>query len=91
MAIVVLFMFGAIFSLARWIARGFLNGRKRPAIVGASLMLVWGAGALAIAAPSLARGDFNSLQGIPGALVVIIFALLGFGSLRNRSYWRTRR
>jgi hypothetical protein len=87
--IVILFIVGAIFGVARWIARGFLDGRKRPAIVGASLMLVWAA--LMAASSILTRGDLNSQQNIPMALAAMIFALLAFGSLRNKSYWRTRR
>jgi hypothetical protein len=70
---------------SRWTARGILEGRKLPAMVGCLLMI-----ALAIFdfRPAVVNGVDNSqVTSIANGSMALVFALLLVATFRDRRYW----
>ena len=75
-------------AIARWVARGVLEGRKGWAVVGCLLMIVFSIlavlGAMARKNPQPSEATTAVLQ----AMLAVVFAMLLIGSFRNRLYWK---
>ena len=76
-------VFLSLGGVARWIGRGFLEGRKGRAIVACVLMLAWAALALRI---GLSKEGQMAVM-LPSSLANLTFALFTIMSFRNREYW----
>ena len=80
---------GLGWAVARWIARGVLEGRRLPAIVACILMIGWGAiaASLMFIQPATKQASAGLMStGLQGSLA-LAFALLLIVSFRNRLYW----
>jgi hypothetical protein len=80
---------GLGWCIARWIARGILEGRRLPAIVACILMI--GSGAIGISLmfiqPASNQASSNLAGvGLQGSLTLVLAVLL-IVSFRNRLYW----
>jgi hypothetical protein len=76
--------------IARWIARGLLEGRKARTIVACILMIAF---ALFLGLGLILGNTGSTGSAIVGgaqALVALVFSLLLVASFRRRLYWRAR-
>jgi hypothetical protein len=95
----IMIVYVLMWSIARWIARGLLEGRKAPAIVACILMIGYAAFLIMLISGDLIMlisGDSKpasvlgaeTLAGLVAfALAALVFSLLLIASFRNRLYW----
>jgi hypothetical protein len=87
----IMIVYVLMWIIARWIARGLLEGRKAPAIVACITMIGYAAFLIMLILGDSKPASVLGAQTLAGlvalALAALVFSLLLIASFRNRLYW----